>query len=140
MMQKFRWNFGFMYLFAGRSGKEVSRVTRIFHEIRDGSTLGLRAKIAFFERIVSHKSAVASARPGCAWLHFPELTAQVVDQPDEKAHDNAHDEAGDEREIECALIAPADDVSGQAPESQREFCTEVEQCAGDHERCADRNE
>ena len=105
--------------------RKLAGCLRIFHEIRDGSIVGLSGnpgfakynpepgEIAVLEQVVSHKSGLASA-------------AEVVDEPEHEANADADDQAGDDREIKSAVFAAVDDVPGETSESQGKFWREVE--------------
>ena len=72
-------------------------------EFRDGSTDGLR-EIAILERVVSHKSAVASAVSG--------LASEVIDEPQDQADSDADDQTRHDGKIKCAVFAAVQDVTG----------------------------
>jgi hypothetical protein len=105
------------------AGKTI-RLPDIFLEFRDGSTDGLR-EIAILEPTVCHKLREASAEAGDDG-ESEALTAELADDPENKADDHADGETGDQRKIEGAVLTAVDDVSRQAAETKRQFAAEIQ--------------
>jgi len=63
--------------------------------------------------------------------------AKLIDQPENQANDHADDQTGDEREIECAMLAAMNDVSGQAAKAERKLWAQIEKRTDEDEHCSD---
>jgi hypothetical protein len=63
----------------------------------------------------------------------------MVDEPKEKAKTDAQYKTGDDRKVEGRMLAAMDDIAGETAETEREFATEIQECA-DEDECTSKQE
>jgi len=127
-----------MYLFCRQERKEESRLPVIFSRSATGAqndcAKSLSSNNQFATNCGRRQPDGGDAQPR---EHAVQSTAKLIDQPENQANDHADDQTGDEREIECAVLAAMNDVSGQAAKTERKLWAQIEKRSDQDEHGSD---
>ena len=125
-----------MYLFCRQERKEESRLPVIFSRSATGAQNDCAKSLSWNNQFATNcgrRQPEAAARS----LGSVQSAAKLIDQPENQANGHADDQTGDEREIECAMLAAMNDVSGQAAKAERKLWAQIEKRSDENEHGSD---